>query len=319
MSPFRNRRLGAVAVLTAAVIAVAGCGAPDPGPHGADSPSAESASPPAAPLDPLDRYLPSPADEQIIERGLADAVDACVRRHGITPPASLRIEPSPVLEAETSLANIVGSLPLGSAEHFGYTAGADERDSSLLALDSGWSATYELSAADSTTRTRLRAVLTGGEPGVTQGGCLASGVEAVVDHYSRAGQLADDVDAVPLFLTEKAEDEMRQDPRVQSVTAQWHDCMGRAGYVYSSPSAAEGDPRWLSAAGAGMARLATMQRPVATADARCRSSTGYTSVSLTVFDDDMEKLIAAEGTALRLQQFRTEVLSSVERAGQQKF
>ena len=178
MSAFRRRRLGTLAIGTAALIAVVGCGGPD-----ASSSAAQSAPPPvssAALPDPLDRYLPSPADRQLIERGLTVAVDACVRRRGITPPASLRVELSPVLASQTSLANIVGALPLGSAERFGYTAGVDENDASLLALDTGWSATYELSAVGSAARTRLRAALAGGESGVTREAVSRSGVAAVV-------------------------------------------------------------------------------------------------------------------------------------------
>ncbi len=328
MSPLRNWRLGIFAMLTAAVTAVASCGAPDQGKDRAALPSAESMPLPISANtlpDPLDRYLPSPAEQHIIELGLKDAVDACVRRGGILPPASMQIKIGPALAFETSMVNIAGWLPLGSAQRFGYTAVADESDAKVLALDTGWSVSYRLPAADEATRTRLRAVLTGRAAAVRgldapRVGCLASGVEAVLGQRSSdPRQLADDIDAVPLFLTEQAEGEMQQDPRVRSVTARWQECMRRAGYSYASPSAAEADPRWLTAAsqGASIVRLATMERPVATADARCRSSTGYTGVRLTVFDDDLDSLIADRGTQLRLQEFHAEVLYCVRKTEQE--
>jgi hypothetical protein len=321
VSPSSRWRRWTIAVAVTAVITVSGCTA---APQVTHSPSATSATssapsdPPPSPgplTDPLEVYLPSPAEQAIIETGLKDAVGACLRRAGISVPASFRIGLAPLLAFEMNVATIAGSLPLSSAQRFGYTSAINQGDARLLALDKGWSVSYRLSAADHSLHARLQAALTGSATGGkgqgrSSDGCLSAGLGAVLgDGAASSTRLADDTAAVPLFLTEQAQSQMQDDPRVQDATKRWQECMSRAGYSYPNPSAAQSDPRWLTAAGNGisMVKLASMEKPVATADARCRGSAGYTAVRLKVFDDNLDRLIAEQGTKLRLQQFRSEV------------
>lgn len=323
----KARITGVFAILAVVLAGVVSCASPgqDHRPIAVPStPSAPPSLPSAALPDPLEPYLPTSADKSAIEASLRDAVAACVRRYGLPSPASMRIKRAPAPEFETSLANIAGLLPLASARRFGYTAAvAGESDTPLLALDIGWSVSYHLAAADNAMRTALTDVLTGRVAQVhglrtPSGGCLNAAVEAMLGaDTSQPGQLANDIYAVPLFLTEQALAQMLDDPRVKNVTARWRECMRRTGYVYPSPAEAEADPRWLAAAsnGASMTSLASMERPVATADASCRNSVNYTDVRLSVFDESVNRLLGNGGTKLRLQQFHSEVLHLSEHVG----
>ena len=268
---------------------------------------------PTQPRDPLDRYLPSSADREIIEAGLRDEVATCVRSYGIQIPASMQIKPAPVLAADTSLATISGLLPEESAQRSGYMS-AGNGGGQILALDTGWAVSYRIPAADNTVRTELRAVLTGrgtlvSGARIPSGGCLGAGIRALLGERDPApGRLADDIYAVPLFLTEQAQKDMAADPRVGDVTARWRSCMSRAGYTYSSPTAAQADPRWLNSAeaGASTAELVAMEKPVATADARCRATVNYAGVRIAVFDAYLARLISDGRTKSRLQQFEAQ-------------
>jgi hypothetical protein len=264
--------------------------------------------------DPLQRYQPSSADQEIIETGLRDEVATCVRSYGIQIPASLQIKPAPVLASETSLITISGLLPEESAQRSGYMLAGDGGGEQILALDTGWAVSYRIPATDNTVRTELRALLTGhgtlaSGAKIPPSGCLGAGIRALLGERDPAsGQLADDSYAVPLFLNEQAQNDMEADPRVGDVTARWRRCMSQAGYSYSSPTAAQADPRWLNSAAAGVstAKLVTMEKPVATADAHCRAAVNYAGVRLAIFDAYLDRLISDGETKSRLQKFEVQ-------------
>jgi hypothetical protein len=311
------RRLGISLILAATVVTVTGCAGTGPSHPPAAAPPEGTVPTPQSPAqlrDPLERYLPSPADQEIIEAGLRDEVETCVRSYGIQIPASMQIKPSPVLAADTSLATISGLLPQESAQRSGYMSASNGGGEQILALDTGWTVSYRIPATDNAVRTKLRSVLSGRGTGVSgprlpSGGCLGAGVRALLgERDPTPGRLADDIYAVPLFLTEQAQKDMEVDPRVGDVTARWRSCMSRAGYTYSSPTAAQADPRWLNSAEAGVSttELVAMEKPVATADARCRATVNYAGVRMAVFDAYLARLISDGRTKSRLQQFEAQ-------------
>ncbi len=217
---------------------------------------------------------------------------------------------------------ITGWLPLAAARRSGYMPASNGGGGQILALDAGLAVSYHIPATDNTMRTELKAVLTGvgakmRGPRLLSGGCLRAGMRALLgERDPTPRQLADDIDAVPLFLTEEALGDMEADARVQDVTARWRACMSRVGYSYPSPAAAQADPRWLKAAegGASMAKLVTMEEPVASADARCRATVNYAGIRLAIFNADLSRLISDSRTASRLQQFQAQVSYAVRNA-----
>lgn len=312
-----TRQLGISLILAATLVTVSGCAGtgqnhtPSAAPPEGTVPTPQSS---AQLRDPLERYLLSPEDQEIVEAGLTNEVGNCVRGYGIQIPASMQIKPAPLLAAETSLATISGLLPEESAQRSGYVPASNGGSKQILALDTGWAVSYRTPATGNTVRTELREVLTGrgtlvSGARIPSGGCLGAGIRALLGERDPApGRLADDIYAVPLFLTEQAQKDMEADPRVGDVTARWRDCMSRTGYTYPSPVAAQADPRWLNSAGAGSstAQLVAMEKPVATADARCRATVNYAGVRIAVFDAYLARLISDGKTKSRLQQFEAQ-------------
>jgi len=303
------------AVVAAVLLSACGCASAT---HWQDTAGPSEAAPLAL-RDPLAPYLPSPSEQAVMAAGLRDEVALCLRDHGFAVPAELQVEPSPLIAGETNLVAISGWLTLPVAKRFGYLEPTGSGQ--VLDIISGWSATYAPSSIGRDAQSRLREVLIGSGAG----GCLEAGIDTLIGiattgahgrTRAESQRLVAQASAAPLNLRMEADWGMQKSRQVARVTALWRRCMSSERYTYSSPDAAESDPRWLAAAGRGdsMSEQISLQVPVASADARCRVQVNYARVRLIAFSSDLRTLIADVGMRHRLQQFRALVARWVQSA-----
>jgi hypothetical protein len=86
-----------------------------------------------------------------------------------------------------------------------------------------------------------------------------------------------------------------QDPRMETVIAQWSECMRASGYAYETPLDAEHDPAW--AERKPEEPPSTQETNVAVADANCRASVNLTETYDSVQAEYQQQLITEYGEA----------------------
>jgi hypothetical protein len=257
---FVNHRLFRLVVCAAGLLALSACSA---------APAAEQDAAPAigsvprllesADLRlPVQDYLASEEQNAELAKAKLVLIRQCMSRFGVD--YAVEFVPSDGYGPRSLTDRRYGITDLALAQEHGY--GLGPRDPALqpppVRPELGPDGQNALSGQGSS-------VVNGVE--VPEGGCLAEADRALetATTNARLGQQ----------LQRESFQESRQDSRVRSATKEWSSCMAEAGYRYTDPFAAAGDPRFIGG-------LTDEQIAVAVTDIDCKSRTNLVGIWFTV-------------------------------------
>ncbi|TWV56355.1 hypothetical protein FRZ03_04485 [Streptomyces misionensis] len=254
MSASRKPWRAGICLVTGACALLVGCGPPDaPGPTASAVTAGPVASAQArALLLPYDRYEMTPADVLTVEAAEDALMVPCMRAQGRT------WKPLPrAADADPPNRSRYGVIEPGVAERYGYhqpppppgvarrTAAENARNAELTQADADAAfgrATGHSSSVD---------------------GCWKTAHDRLRRHVPASDHALLDE------LTLRSFETSLKEPRVRGKLALWKSCMKRSGFSYATPLDAADDPAW-----AGTKRPARRELLIATADVRCKTSTG---------------------------------------------
>jgi hypothetical protein len=271
---------------------------------------------------PFIAYGMTARQQSLIEHALTKLFDKCLATYGLTLPPTATIAVDPVVAATTSSASVAGWLSIQQSQQRGYLPASPTNDQGeLQPLDGPWDISFSAPKSEGALFKDLSSTLRGttstfdGKP-VPRGGCVqwATGALDGQEGDPENRNIASDPGALLLYLDELTLTSTNENNLVNKAISEWRVCMKEADYRYSSPQAAENDPRWMSYASTGISRqgLIAKEKPVAYADARCRYLTRYSSIRATVFTHYADQVLASHSTQIR--RYRSELLQIIRNA-----
>lgn len=230
---------------------------------------------------PLDSYHLPPEQRVAFARAGDILVRDCMRRHGFDFELPVR-----AVEPELEKNRIIGLVNADEAARFGYKP--------------PWWAEYSQRVKDAKSKQvewspEMMDVLYGDGPArvngvdVPAGGCNAEARRLLGPNT--AGGPADETFVLRLewISGELAEN----DSRLKAAFANWSDCMREAGYRYSDPWQANGDPAFAEE------QVSAHEIAVATTDVACRDKHNVNGIWVAVRSAYQNRLIEANAEALR--------------------
>lgn len=230
---------------------------------------------------PVDKYASSDDSRNLVLTAEYDLTRACMARFGIdfTAPSWTSSEKS-----DSDHYRLFGLMDLSAATRYGY------HSSEEVAAD-GQSASAQVPLNfGSTSPATYMTVFTGDPQGssvngqaVPGGGCIGEARSKVHDDLSTQ-RLTEDATNYGLHMADK-------DFRVVRAFSTWSRCMSKAGFNYSTPMAANDDPRW------GTTTASQDEISTATADVNCKLSTNLTGLRVAVAAAYQTKFITSRAAA----------------------
>ncbi|MFT4051909.1 MAG: hypothetical protein QM677_06620 [Microbacterium sp.] len=215
---------------------------------------------------PIDSYRPSAKDENRVLLAEYKAMQSCMKRYGLTFDQPVWTVPSENHDYD----RLFGVLDLSEAQSYGYHVpgdavlasgetekGADSKSDSAE-LDPAF---LDVAMGDGETQ-----VVNGQK--IPDGGCIAEARAKIGDDYAIQSLYEE---AVNYGLSQSD-----RDPRVIAAFGSWSRCMAAFGFDYATPREAINDPQWATQV------VAAAEIETATADIKCKVSTGLTSLRVAV-------------------------------------
>ncbi|MFE9330360.1 hypothetical protein [Streptomyces sp. NPDC006925] len=243
-----------------------GCaGEPHPGPDpeaAAGGPAAASVPPPGeearAISVPLDRYDPSPAEQEVLDAAEDLLTARCMRRRGLSWE---RLPRTAAQDAEPRNRRRYGVVEPEIARGYGYHLPPDRPG---VARRAAAAAARRAGLGDAG---KTAAYGPEGRPGKATGGCVKQAEDALLDDVPDADfALLDDTIGTTYERSMKARS-------VARVFRAWSACMRQSGYRYADPMQALSDERWLRGDRASAAEIRQ-----ARTDVRCKKGTDLVAV-----------------------------------------
>ncbi|MCF2529547.1 hypothetical protein [Yinghuangia soli] len=264
----RKRTVTSLCTLTLTAFAVAGCGGgaerePQAPPIG----SITTVTDPAQILRPIDRYIPTGWESQLVNQAANDAMAECMRSFGITFTPAQVIGLENAEHIRRTIDEVFGAFDPQQVWMDGYRvraelsgpAGPMPEQPGLSPAEAG-----VFNGVDPVTQSKVAQFA--GRP-VPDGGCFKVGRDSIggISVSPNVGVLPFGGPKVPA-----------DDPRIKAAVDAWRGCMREHGYEYPDPSAAYLDDKWHTA------EITSEQRATAAADNGCKVSTNLVGVVLAV-------------------------------------
>lgn len=224
---------------------------------------------------PIEAYRPTSAQQNVVDDAVAKLTTECMAGYGLSYPFT----PSNLPDIyETTREYGIGDL--ATAKTYGYHNPIRQITDRAKAATSK-AANGNAPVTSATTTLVLLGSATGDHPipgtkvsyrgrAVPEGGCAGQARRTVTG--------ADNID--PVNLADSILVDMwrrsQADPRVVAVIGAWSTCMSRAGFQYSSPMAATGDPAWTNAP------IGPHEIAVAMTDVRCKQKSNLIGIWFSV-------------------------------------
>ncbi|MEV7179383.1 hypothetical protein [Kitasatospora sp. NPDC093679] len=242
---------------------------------------------------PLDPYLLNPEQQLAVEKAQQKLIVRCMASFGLTytPPSGnggRRDSDAPTTRVDSRYGHQNAALMAKWGYHpeGGLRAGAG-----AMPTGPSFSPETELvlrGTADVAARAGSGGRTVNGRT-VPARGCLGEAVKELTG--SAEGGIGDTRFADDAKFTTL--DQSRKDPRTQAVFRQWSQCMKDAGFDYTDPLAALGDPQWRKSP-----TPTPQELKVATADAGCRHAHNVVGVWYAVDAGYQQQVIAANAAAM---------------------
>ncbi|MGC0331551.1 hypothetical protein RKD23_004541 [Streptomyces sp. SAI-170] len=246
---------------------------------------------------PIDSYTVTSEEREALGQAVATLAGDCMKRYGVDWPAPLPPTPRNL----NSNARLYGVNDLESVAAYGYHPPLPKGMTAQQAEQ-----TSARSRAHYANVSPAAVTLYNGEgptsvngKDVPKGGCLGETRRKV--GLEDANRLDLTFNKVNLQASEQA----GNDPRVGALNKRWAACMKEAGYHYTDPLAAAGDPAWTAGEGGdGSTDSDSVGAPeareitVASTDVRCKQRVDYVRTRVGVEAEYQNKLIEQNITAL---------------------
>ncbi|WP_129308566.1 hypothetical protein [Streptomyces sp. L2] len=233
---------------------------------------------------PIDAYLPTPAQTEIVERAAYVSSVKCLKRFGISQTPGP--EPAPGDPARRDVRSAL----------YGYFAAPDQ------IAAKGYDA-VAVPRSRAAIPTAVRRVYFGRDDtgatitvfhgkAVPRGGCLKEGLDT-----AGASSL---LGADPSALPGGGPKEPLDDPRVVEADRAWSACMKAHGFTYATPADAYMDSRWRTQATSANSSVTHSKAEIdtATTDMACKRSTNFMGTAVAVQSGYDKQYIAATTPAL---------------------